>query len=334
MRDVAALAGVSLKTVSRVVNQERGVSEPLAARVHDAVRLLSYRHNLTASSLRRADGKSSTIGLVMEDVSNPFSSSLHRAVENVARGHDTLVFAASSDNDPLRERELLRAFASRNIDGLIAVPAGQDQSGLLAELRQGTPVVFVDRPDEACLADSITVDNRAGAERGVRHLQNSGHRRIGYLGDRRTVWTATQRFAGYRDAMRATGVDIDPDLVQYDVISIAAAHDVTARMLALPQPPTAFFTAQNLITVGAIRALREAGRQHDVAIVGFDDFVVADLLDPGITVVAQGVNDIGTQAAELLFRRIAGLSDPVRQIVTEPHLIVRGSGEIRAPRTS
>src|ERR687888_936470 len=131
MRDVAALAGVSIKTVSRVVNQEPGVSPELAERVLDAVGLLGYRHNLTASSLRRADQKSATIGLVLEDVSNPFSSGLHRAIEDVAVPRGTLVFAGSADEQPERERELLLAFVTRRVDGLIVVPVSNDQTLML-----------------------------------------------------------------------------------------------------------------------------------------------------------------------------------------------------------
>src|ERR671923_215864 len=146
MRDVAALAGVSIKTVSRVVNREPGVSPELAGRVVDAVGLLDYRHNLTASSLRRADQKTATIGLLLEDISNPFSSELHRAIEDVASERGTLVLASSSDEDPDRQRELLQALVSRRVDGLIAVPASGNQTTLLSERRLGRPMVLVDRP--------------------------------------------------------------------------------------------------------------------------------------------------------------------------------------------
>lgn len=331
MRDVAAVAGVSLKTVSRVVNRETGVSGELAERVIDAVQLLGYRHNLAASSLRRTDGKTATIGLLLEDVANPYFSALHRAVEDVARRHGSLVFAASSDDDPARERELLHALASRKVDGLIAVPAGQDHAALLHEQRLGTPVVFVDRPDLSGIADSVTVDNRAGAECAVRHLQAHGHRRIAYLGDRRDIWTAIQRHLGYREALLAGGLTLAPELVQHDIRNIAEAEVAATRMLALDEPPSAFFSAQNLITIGTLRALRRTGLTGTVALVGFDDVLLSDLLQPGITVMSQDVNRIGSEAAELLFRRIAGGDGPPQHVVTTTTLIARGSGEI-APR--
>src|SRR4051794_34793913 len=130
MREVAALASVSIKTVSRVINQEPGVSPELVEQVTDAVRLLGYQHNTTASNLRRANQRTATIGLLLDDVANPFSSALHRAIEDVARQHNTLVFAGSSDQDPDREEEMVLALASRRVDGLFVVPASQDRSGM------------------------------------------------------------------------------------------------------------------------------------------------------------------------------------------------------------
>jgi LacI family transcriptional regulator len=327
MRDVAALAGVSLKTVSRVVNQETGVSPELAGRVLDAVGLLGYRHNLTASSLRRADQKTATIGLLLEDISNPFSSGLHRAIEDVAREHGTLVLASSSDEDPERQRELLLALVSRRVDGLIAVPASGNQSTLLSERRLGRPMVLVDRP--APEADSVTVDNRAGAARALRHLVAGGHRRVAFLGDLRSLWTASERHAGYVEGLAAEGIMLDPRLVVMDVRGVDTAQRVVARLLTSADPPTALLTGQNLITIGAIHALQPLGLQHRVALMGFDDFPLADLLDPGVSVVSQDPTAIGRTAAELLFARLDGHRRPPQHVVVPTRLIARGSGELR-----
>lgn len=159
MRDFAAVAGVSLKTVSRVVNQETGVSLSLEQRVREAVELLGYRPNVTASNLRRADRKTQTIGLILEDLSNPFMSAVHRAIEDVAVPHGTLVFAGSAEESA--ERELLLAFVSRRVDGLIVIPVGDDQSLMLRE----RPIVFIDRSGSIADADTVTADNRGGARR-------------------------------------------------------------------------------------------------------------------------------------------------------------------------
>ena len=167
MHDVAALAGVSLKTVSRVVNGEPGVSADLVARVNRAAAQLDYRPNLAASSLRRTDGKTATIGLLLEDVANPFSSAVHRAIEDAARRRGVAVFASSLDEDPERERQLTRAFVSRRVDGLIIVPAGPDQSYLLSDRRAGLALVFIDRPPAFLDADTVLAANRDGARTGV-----------------------------------------------------------------------------------------------------------------------------------------------------------------------
>jgi LacI family transcriptional regulator len=326
MRDVAALARVSIKTVSRVVNQEPGVSPELADRVLDAVGLLGYRHNLAASSLRRADHKSATIGVLLEDLSNPFSAALHRAIEDVARQRGTLVLAGSCDEDPDRQQELLHALVSRRVDGLIAMPASGNQSGLLRERRLGRPMVLVDRP--APEADSVVVDNRAGVGRALGHLAAHGHRRIAFLGDLGALWTATERHAGYVEGLAAEGITLDPRLVRIDVRGVDVAERTVRELLGAADPPTALLTGQNLITIGAIRALQQLGLQHRVALVGFGDFPLADLLSPGVSVIAQDPTGLGQAAAELLFTRVDDDRAPPRQVVVPTRLVPRGSGEI------
>jgi LacI family transcriptional regulator len=329
MREVAALAGVSLKTVSRVINAEPAVSPELASRVHAAVERLDYRHNRTASSLRRSDGRSAAIGVLLEDVANPFSSTLHREIENVALKRGVLVFAGSSDEDAARERSLIAEFTSRRVDGLIIVPASHDHSYLLSERRAGTALVFVDRPAGFLDADTVLSDNRGGTREGIAHLLAGGHRRIGYLGDLQTIATAAWRYEGYSTGLTANRVKVDPALVRLDLRGIERAEAAAAELLAMTEPPTAIFAGQNLLTIGAYRALRRLGLHHKVALVGFDDFLLADLLEPGITVVAQDPAALGRTAVELLFRRIDGDRSPSIHEVVPTRLIERGSGELR-----
>src|SRR3954470_13002841 len=170
MREVAAVAGVSLSTVSRVVNGGGGVRADLAERGRDAGELLGYRHNLTASRLRRAHAQSTTVGLICEDVSNPFFSAVHRGVEDVARARGVLTLAGSSDEEPERERELAEAFGARGIDGLVIVPCAPDQSYLMRDHREGTALVFVDRPPQYMPGDAVLSDNAGGARAAVEHL--------------------------------------------------------------------------------------------------------------------------------------------------------------------
>jgi LacI family transcriptional regulator len=327
MRDVAELADVSLKTVSRVVNDER-VSAALAVRVRRAIDELGFRPHQGARLLRRADDRTAAIALLLEDVANPFSAAVQRAVENEALPRGVVVFSASIDEDPARERALAREFGARRADGLLLAPAGDDQSYLVDELPAGTPVVCVDREARNLAADSVITTNALGAAEGVRHLAAAGHRRIAFLGDRPTIRTAELRYAGYSDALASLGLPLDPGLVMHDLRDPADADGAVTALLARPDPPTALFTAQNLVTIGAVRALRRLGAEWSVALVGFDDVLLADLLSPGITVVAQDPAAIGRTAANLLFARIGGDTSPPGLRLVPTTLIRRGSGEL------
>jgi LacI family transcriptional regulator len=329
MRDVAERARVSFKTVSRVVNEEGGVSPGLERRVRRAIEELDFRPNVGARILRRSDRRTASIGLLLEDVVNPFSSAVQRAVEDQAVPRGVVVYSASLDEDPVRERLLVKQFCARHVDGLILVPAGEDQSYLAAELRAGTAIVCVDRQARNLPVDSILTTNAIGAAEATRHLVGSGHRKIAFLGDRRSIITARQRFDGYRSALDAAGLPLDPARVVHDLHDAGAADGAVTALLSGSDPPTALFTAQNLIAIGAVRALRRLGRQHTVALVGFDDFLLADLLSPGVTVVAQDVAEIGRIAAERLFARIGGDTGPPEIRLVPTRLVRRGSGEIR-----
>lgn len=328
MRDVAALAGVSLKTVSRVVNKEAGVSADVRTRVNRAIGQLGYRHNLAASTLRRSDGRSNTVGVLLQDVSNSFSAGMLRSLEDAARERDVAILASSLDEEPDREHSLVGSLVRRRVDGLVIMPTTQRQDYLADELRNGLPVVFVDRAPKGVDADSVVVDNRHGAQLATSHLIEQGHRRIAYLGDLHRISTAAARRAGYRQALRDAGLTPDPELEVSDLRGDADARDALASMLDLPDPPTAIFSARNSLAIGAVQCLRARGLAHRVALVGFDDFPLADLLDPALTVVRQDVRRIGTEVARLLFARIDGDDAPPRHVVVEPILVVRGSGEI------
>ncbi|MBO3746246.1 LacI family DNA-binding transcriptional regulator [Streptosporangiaceae bacterium NEAU-GS5] len=326
MNDVAAAAGVALKTVSRVVNNEAGVNSATAERVLAAIERLGYRRNDSARMLRR--GRTASIGLVIEDVADPFYSGLSRAVEDVARRRGHLVFTGSSGENATRERELVLAFCARRVDGLIIVPAGEDHDYLSPELDAGISAVFADRPaGSGRIVDTVLCDNAGGSRTGTEHLIRHGHRRIAFLGDQPAIFTAGQRLTGYREALLAAGLPYDEDLVTMGVPDQARLAGELARMLALPDPPTALLTGNGRTTVSTLRALP----RRDLALVGFDDFELADLLDPAITVIAQDPVRLGTTAAELLFHRMSGNIDPYRQIELPTRLIPRGSGERPPP---
>jgi len=329
MKDVAALAGVAIKTVSRVMNGEPTVAPELAARVHNAADKLGYRPNLTASSLRRGDRRTATIGMLVDDVANPFSAALLRAVEDEARQRRVQILIASLDQDPERERELAITLIDRGADGLVIVPAAADQSYLIAERNRGTCVVFLDREPRLLIADAVVSGNRSGAAAAVEHLISAGHQRIAYLGDSMAIATAAQRYEGYRQALERARLEADPQIVRFGLRTVEAATQAAASLLGQPEPPTAVFASQNLVTIGAIKALRQAGMQDTIALVGFDDFPLADTLTPGVTVIRQDVQRLGMLATQLLFSRLDGDASPARTHVVETTMVVRGSGEIR-----
>ena len=172
-------------------------------------------------------------------------------------------------------------------------------------------------------------DNAGGAFAATSHLLAAGHRRIGVLGDLETIFTARERLRGYREALEANRVPFDPALVRMGLHDSAAAADATGELLAAENPPTALFSAQNLITIGVVERLRELGRHREVALVGFDDLTLADALEPGLTVVAQDAQRLGRATAERLFARLDGDGGAARRVVVPTTLIERGSGELR-----
>src|SRR4051812_23125119 len=214
MRDVAVHAKVSLKTVSRVINGEAGVAAATAARVKRSIADLGFRRNDLARSLRQGS-TSATLGLVIEDVANPFYSAIAQAVESTARERGYLLITGSCEEDPERERELIRALVGRRVDALLLVPAGgeRDHQWLAREVLGTTPVVFLDRPPHQIEADTVLLDNAGGARMAVEHLLASGHRRIAYVGDAPDLFTASERLAGYRAALTAAGGQTQARLV-------------------------------------------------------------------------------------------------------------------------
>ncbi|MET9615177.1 LacI family DNA-binding transcriptional regulator [Kitasatospora indigofera] len=327
MNDVAAAAGVGLKTVSRVVNGESGVSPAMAARVNAAIAELGFRRNDSARLLRT--GRTASIALLLEDIADPFSSALSRAVEDVAAAEGCLLFTGSSGEHPPRERELALAFCARRVDGLVVVPAGDDHSYLLPETASGTPVVFLDRPATGIAADAILSDNAGGAREGVSHLIRHGHRRIGFIGDLPQIHTSAERLRGYREAMAAAGLPVDERWIACGTTDRPRVAEAVTRLVDGPEPVTALFTANNRITVAALHRLPRTGGRP--ALLGFDDLELADLLTPALTVVAQDPAALGTAAARTLFERLAGDRTPPRRIVIPTRLIPRGSAESPPP---
>ncbi|MFC8450682.1 LacI family DNA-binding transcriptional regulator [Kitasatospora sp. NPDC057223] len=328
MKDVAQAAGVSLMTVSRVVSSEPGVSPDTAARVEQAVRKLGYQRNDNARNLRQKKLGTTTIGLVVDDLANPFYALMARSVEDEAHRRGYVVLVASTNDEPRREREVIAAFTARQVDGLIIVPTIGGHGFLKPPMEAGTQVVCVDRPAKDLDVDTVTVDNRDGARQAVTHLLGHGHSRIAYLGDRFDIWTQSERYAGYLDALTSHGLTADPTLVRHGLRSHPQAREALAGLRALPDPPTALFSSNDLITLGVLDGLE---RPAPMAIVGFDDLPLAKQLDPPLTVVSQDPVALGSTAANLLFSRIAGDRSAPRKVILLTRFVVRRSGEQPVP---
>ncbi|ASR37623.1 LacI family transcriptional regulator [Prauserella marina] len=322
MTDVARAAGVSIKTVSRVVNAEAPVHPGTAAKVHAAIERLGFRRNAGARNLRTGSG-TGTLGLIVEDIGNPFYSELHRAIERAAATGGRHVLAASSEGDEERERDLALEFCARRVDGLVIIACGERHDYLAAELKAGTPVVFVDRPCGELDADTVLADDEGGAAMAVAHLARLGHREIGFLGDAPEIHTTRQRLLGFRRGCEEAGIDYDERLVRLGLRARGTETDLADVSAALRDTgaATAIVTGNNRITVAALRTLAAGGRRPEL--VGFDDFELADLLDPPVSVVASDLTALGTTAAQLLLARTRGDRFPPKKVVLPMRLIDR-----------
>lgn len=325
MKDVAARAGVGLSTVSRVVSGKGGVSRAKTAAVEAAIKALDFSRNDFAHTLRT--GTAGTIGVVVTRISDPFYSTLVSAIEHAARERDVLVLVASTTDDADEAKRVVKRLLQRRLDGLVmVVPEETDLSLVQRELDKGVPIVFVDRPPTNLEADSVVVDNEAGVSRAIHHLIDHGHQRIACFAHREGAYTAGRREAGYRAALRERGIAVDEDLIATVPDDVAACAAALRGMLALAEPPTAIFTTNSRTTKAVYAALRQARLLR--AVVGFDDFELADLMTPPLSAIAQSPLDVGAAAAELLFQRIAGLRGPRRRVTLGTELLARGSGEL------
>lgn len=325
MKDVASITGVSAKTVSRVVNGDSRVSPETHRRVTDAIESLGFRRNEYARQLRQRTA--TTIGLVLNDLADPFFATMARAIEDVALQHGHMLLASSSAEDSRRAATAIESFSARGVTSVImSAPAGIDIDLLRSEVATGSTIVLVDRPIPDLRIDTVLVDNAGGASRATRHLLDHGHRRIAFFGDAESVYTANERRNGYEIALVEAGIEVDQALIHMAQPHSVGLQSVLEQMLSLPEPPTAFFAGNNRWSVQLLRNFPDS--LESTAFIGFDDFELADLLVPGRTVMSQDPAEIGRIAARLLFKRILGDVAPPELVLLEAELIRRGSGEL------
>jgi LacI family transcriptional regulator len=331
MSDVARLAGVSVSTVSHVLNQTRHVSPETADRVHAAIGTLGYSRNTIARALVRANTNS--IGLCISIITNPYFNELVHAIEGEAGRYGYTLLLGDTLDDAEHEQLIVRALHERRVDGMIVAPSPGAATGALRHLVAAqVPTALIDRFVPIGL-DQVGVENAESTSGLVAHLAGHGHRRIGMISGMVGLSTSEERVDGYRAGLHRAGLPQDPTLEIGGASQVEPARAAVDRLLALPNPPTAVVVGNNLMTLGAMRGLRDAGRRipDDVALASFDDFPWAELVSPPLTTVAQPTYQIGVEAVRLLLERIA---DPDRPAVTtrlEPRLVLRQSCGCPAP---
>ena len=323
MREVAERAGVSAKTVSRVINNDRYISADVRRRVEAAVTELAYVPNVLARTFR--SGRDAAIGIAVPDVSDPFFAAVIHAVERTARARGAAVFVTSLGEDGEYEQPALEALLSRQLAGLITTPVADSQA-YLAPWKTRTALVFIDRPPNKLTgADYVVQDDVAGAYTATEHLIAHGHQRVAFLGDRYRMATTQRRLQGYRSAQRAAGFDPDDDLIQTDIRSEADAAAAMTKIHGLPDPPTAVFSSNATCSIALVPVLQSAST-GPVAVIGFGDFPLAGSLPTPFTVIDQDPDALGSLAASRTFARIDKPAQRLRRATTVPvSLVIRRS---------
>jgi LacI family transcriptional regulator len=326
IRDVALLAGVSIKTVSRVTNGDPAVTMQTAQRVGEAIRALAYKPNPLARSLRT--GQDEAVGLVVESIADPFFAAVTSAVEEEARAAGLFLIIASAGNTADEERAVVVGLLHRSIRGLLIVACKLDYRVERLPIGPGgVPVVFIDRPS-GLDADTVLVDNEEVARHATEHLLAHGHRRIAFVGTEIASYPVVGRYAGYLHALAGAGLQADSDLVVSHRRPMIDRAPVLGRVLDLADPATAVLTANALTSMVVVRELHRL-RRTDVALMSIDDFPVADALTPAISVARQDPAQMGRQAFDALRRRMLGDTSAPQQILIPTSVVARGSGELR-----
>jgi len=326
IRDVARLAGVAPITVSRVLNNSGYVKPETRARVERAAAELHYVPNMLARSFR--SNRTNTLALVLTDITNPFWTTVARGVEDVASAVGYSVFFCNTDENEGKQAQYLAALLRRRVDGVLLVPATGSGDAVRTLLRQKVNVVVLDRRVDDVEVDMVRGDSFNGAYELVCHLTALGHRTIALLSGPRDLSVSRERAAGYEQALLARGLVFDPSLIRSGAFTVDGGTAMMAHLLAHRPDVTAVFAANNFIAVGALHALRSAGKRvpDDISLVVFDDLPSTVAADPWLTVAVQPAYELGCTAAQLLVRRIA-VADPLasEDIVLPGKMIVRRS---------
>ena len=325
--DVARRAKVNISTVSRTINQTGKIGSETQARVLKVMRELGYRPNRVARRLRTQEGSTHLLGLIIPNIQNIFFADLARGVEDVAYKNNFALLLCNYDEDEAKERFYLEVMQSESVDGIIIPPIHESDPAVLQVVRNGTPVVCVDRSLSTGNLDKVEVDNHIGALKAVEHIIAQGHKRIGVIGGPTHSSTGRERLRGYKDAHAQAGIHLRPELIRFGDFKQESGRTLAHELLSLSDPPTALFVCNGLMMAGALESIAALGLRipRQVAIVGFDELPLADVFNPPLTVVRQPAYEVGKCAAELLLKRIEDPKRPASSLRLLPELIVRKS---------
>ncbi|MGJ6979751.1 LacI family DNA-binding transcriptional regulator [Aestuariimicrobium soli] len=317
MQDVADAAGVSIKTVSRALTGTGAVKEATRERILAEARRVGFQRNDIAAGLRQGQSMR-TLGVMLGDLANPFFPPLLRGIHDVAARRGHLVISADAQGDPDLERRSIESLLAHRVAGLIIAPTGTDFSYLGDQTQFGSAIVFVDSNPLGTGADSVITTNTASSRAGVAHLISRGHRRIGYLGHPQAGDGVPKRWQGYADALAEAGLSVDESIVRRDLRNEEDSARAASELLSLDEPPTALFSDNNRLTVGALQS--EVYSRRPVPMVGFDAFDLAAQF--GVSVIDSDPFAVGRAGAELLFERLENPDGPPRRRTIKARLIV------------
>jgi LacI family transcriptional regulator len=325
IKDVADHAGVSITTVSHVLNQTRHVNGNLVDRVQAAITVLGYQPNAVARSLRKKETR--TLGMVIPDNSNPYFADMARSIEDASFELGYNVILCNSDEDPAKERAYLQLLLEKQVDGIAFVASGRHRKHLRPLLEHKVPLVVLDRDLGYRGWDSVLVENRIGGHHATLHLIEGGHRRIGCIGGPPDLIPSRERAQGYQDALLFRRLAVDPILIRKGSFHAEGGYAAMLELLDLHHPPTAVFVCNDMMAVGALRAIADRGLQapEDVAVVGFDDIELASYTRPSLTTVTQPVREMGELATRLLVGRLNGDTRTPQQYRLQTRLVIRES---------
>jgi LacI family transcriptional regulator len=332
MRDVAEHAGVSVTTVSHVVNNTRTVNPDTRSRVEEAMRVMGYQPNVVARSLRR--GKTHTIGIILPDSANPYFAEVVRGIEDTSFSQGYSVILCNSDNDLDKERLYTNVLLEKQVDGIIFVAAGLSGKNIHHLKDRGIPLVLVDRRVPEVEADYVLTDNQGGGRLATRHLIDLGHRAIACIAGPEGIKLSSDRIAGYRHALEEAGFAIQPDLIIEGDFQFQSGYIAAQSLFGKRKEPTAIFACNDLMAIGVYRFAHEKGLRipEQLSIVGFDDIRLAAFTHPPLTTIRQPKHTMGSTAAKLLLERMNQRDSAPRLEVLDTQLIKREStGQILQP---